>query len=299
MLAKRLAVSPPLHLPLQLLNLSFRQTTLHINTLARLKCPKCEKVFAENANEWSLRKHLEGKTCTGQPPSSQKQPSRRPPSIPTSFIPPPSAPGPSFSAIIQCPGLPLLWDFDAFWSTYPFHVHDPKSKYNPGFNFISLSPPLIRSACCVGSSKTPGTPCAWCSSLTHDVDDVRNRANQSFAHLRVEERFNHTQLLEKVADLKKQVNDLNLEKANLKRSLASAHEDVAEYKWREVGDPRWLREQIFNAVMSGVLNPGGFMSTWAGRNPTAGTAFLAELWMQECRIWMFSGRLREKFMFGQ
>ncbi|KAJ6622485.1 hypothetical protein B0H10DRAFT_1787994, partial [Mycena sp. CBHHK59/15] len=127
-------------------------------------------------------------------------------------------------------GLPLLWDFDAFWSTYPFHVHDPKSKYNPGFNFISLSPPLIRSAHCLGSSKTPGTPCAWCSSLTHDVDDVRNRANQSFAHLRVEERFNHTQLLEKVADLKKQVNDLNLEKANLKRSLASAHEDVAEYK---------------------------------------------------------------------
>ncbi|KAJ7444422.1 hypothetical protein B0H11DRAFT_2250104 [Mycena galericulata] len=46
----------------------------------------------------------------------------------------------------------------------------------------------------------------------------------------IKERFNQTQLLEKVADLKKQVNNLKLETVDLKRSLASAREDVAEYK---------------------------------------------------------------------
>ncbi|KAJ6525143.1 hypothetical protein B0H19DRAFT_1084991 [Mycena capillaripes] len=62
-------------------------------------------------------------------------------------------------------------------------------------------------------------------------------------------------------------------------------------RWREMeGDLGWLREEILIQCCD-----GGFMSNWAGRNPMAGAAFLAELWMQECRIRMFSGKLREKF----
>jgi hypothetical protein len=97
------------------------------------------------------------------------------------------------------------------WNTYPFHVHDPLSKYNPGYNIISLYPPLIRSMRCSGSSKTAGTPCTWCSTLSHDVENVRDRAEKPYSDVRVEERFNHAQLLDKIADLKAQVNELKLE----------------------------------------------------------------------------------------
>ncbi|KAJ7078250.1 hypothetical protein C8R44DRAFT_654684, partial [Mycena epipterygia] len=121
-----------------------------------------------------------------------------------------------------CPGLPLQWDFNTFWSTYPFHVHDPKSKYDPGYILIALFPPLIRSKHCIGSSTTPAAPCARCSTLNLDVEALRDRATESFDYARVEKRLNHTQLLEKIAALKQQL-------LNMERSLGSVREDNAEY----------------------------------------------------------------------
>ncbi|KAF8206640.1 hypothetical protein K438DRAFT_1962974 [Mycena galopus ATCC 62051] len=92
-----------------------------------------------------------------------------------------------------------------------------------------MSPPFIRSDRCFGSSKSAGTPCTWCASAAHDVEALRDRAEELSSYVRVEERFNHEQTLEKIAQLKEQVNDLKLETVNLKRSLASAREDVAEF----------------------------------------------------------------------
>ncbi|KAF8157541.1 hypothetical protein K438DRAFT_2074070 [Mycena galopus ATCC 62051] len=129
----------------------------------------------------------------------------------------------------QCPGLRLPWALDTFWAKYPFQVHDPHSKYYPGYYFTTMSPPFIRSDRCLGSSKSAGTPCTWCASAAHDVEALRDRAEELFSYVRVEERYNHEQSLEKVAQLKEQVNDLKLETVNLKRSLASAREDVAEF----------------------------------------------------------------------
>ncbi|KAJ7937821.1 hypothetical protein B0H13DRAFT_1852120 [Mycena leptocephala] len=106
----------------------------------------------------------------------------------------------------------------------------PNPKYNLGYHVISLSPPSIRSTRSLGSTISAGTPCGWCSSLKFDVQAVQERGNQSYTHVRVEERLNHVQLHEKLADLKEQVNDLKLETLNLNRSLASAREHVAEYR---------------------------------------------------------------------
>ncbi|KAJ7654346.1 hypothetical protein B0H17DRAFT_956891, partial [Mycena rosella] len=129
-----------------------------------------------------------------------------------------------------CPGLRLPWDLDTFWAKYPFRVHDPHSKYYPGYHFTTMSPPFIRSDRCLGSSKSAESPCTWCASVAHDVEALRDHTEDLFSYVRVEERFNHEQTLEKVAQLKEQVNDLKLETVNLKRSLASAREDVAEFK---------------------------------------------------------------------
>ncbi|KAJ7033991.1 hypothetical protein C8F04DRAFT_1260489 [Mycena alexandri] len=93
-----------------------------------------------------------------------------------------------------------------------------------------MSPPVIHSDRCLGRSKSPKTPCSWCAAAAHDVDALRDRAQELFSYVRVEERFNHEQTLEKVAHLKEQVNELKLETVNLKRSVASAREDVAEFK---------------------------------------------------------------------
>ncbi|KAF7351813.1 hypothetical protein MVEN_01142400 [Mycena venus] len=163
----------------------------------------------------------------GRPPSAQPI-AGQPPSATASFVPPSTLP--SVPAIPQCPGCPLTWDPAVFWSTYPFHVHEPTSRYNPGYQFISFSPLLIRSARCLGSSGNPGKPCTRCSTLPFDVAALRDRAKEPFNLVRTEERMNHVQLLEKVADLKEQVNDLKLKTVNLERSLASARDDVAEYK---------------------------------------------------------------------
>lgn len=192
-----------------------------------LKCPKCQKIFAPGANDWSVKSHLEGKGCPGMfqrclatvfmaltlipglPPSTQGRPiSHQLPSALTSPVPVPSP-----SVIIQCPGLSLSWDSgsDGFWSTYPFHVHHPESKYNPGYHILSLYPPQIRSGKCLGTSRTSGTPCAWCASVSFDVEALRDRASLSFSDVRVEERLSHAQLKEKVAELKEQVNKLKLE----------------------------------------------------------------------------------------
>ncbi|KAK7050337.1 hypothetical protein R3P38DRAFT_3306578 [Favolaschia claudopus] len=129
-----------------------------------------------------------------------------------------------------CPGCPLSWESDTFWSTYPFHIHDVNSKYNPSYSFVSLSPPTIRSARCLQDCGTPGEPCTWCLTLPHDVEAVRDRAGLSYGQVRVEQRLHHDQLSEKIEKLKQQVNDMKLEKLNLSRSLASARGQIYEYK---------------------------------------------------------------------
>ncbi|KAK6977109.1 hypothetical protein R3P38DRAFT_2436017, partial [Favolaschia claudopus] len=142
---------------------------------------------------------------------------------------PPASLSPSPSSVYACPGHSMSWDSDTFWSTYPFHLHDPRSKYNPGYDIVSLSPPTIRSARCLGSAQTAGTPCTWCSTLPFDVEAVRDRAGQSFKDVRIEGRFNNEQLQEKIAHLKDQLNVMRLQVLNLSRSLSSAQKKIDEY----------------------------------------------------------------------
>ncbi|KAK7005922.1 hypothetical protein R3P38DRAFT_2794458 [Favolaschia claudopus] len=133
-------------------------------------------------------------------------------------------------ASFPCTGVPLLWDTSTFWSTYPFHVHDPASKYNPGYQLISLNPAFIRSFRCLGTSQVSQAPCSRCSILPLEVEELRDRAKEPYDYVRVEERLNHDQLRQKATYLKGQINDLKLEALNRDRSLVSAREDIVQYK---------------------------------------------------------------------
>ncbi|KAJ7688043.1 hypothetical protein B0H17DRAFT_938766 [Mycena rosella] len=130
----------------------------------------------------------------------------------------------------QCPEFCLPWNLDTFWAKYPFQIRDPHSKYYPGYHFTTMSPHFIRSDRCLSSSKSAESPGTWCATVAHDVEALRDHAKELFSYVRVEERSNQEQTLEKVAQLKEQSNDLKLETVNLRHSLASAREDAAEFK---------------------------------------------------------------------
>ncbi|KAJ7670332.1 hypothetical protein B0H17DRAFT_1141920 [Mycena rosella] len=76
-----------------------------------------------------------------------------------------------------------------------------------------MSPHFIRSDRCLSSSKSAESPGTWCATVAHDVEALRDHAKELFSYVRVEERSNQEQTLEKVAQLKEQSNDLKLEKS--------------------------------------------------------------------------------------
>ncbi|KAK7016511.1 hypothetical protein R3P38DRAFT_2542042, partial [Favolaschia claudopus] len=109
----------------------------------------------------------------------------------------PSLPLPTASFLPSYPGCPLTWDPVTFWSTYPFNIHDPGSNYKPDYNLVSLSPPVIRSIRCLSTSKAPGTPCAWCATLPHEVEAIRDRTARTFKSS-TEERLSPDQLRDNI-----------------------------------------------------------------------------------------------------
>ncbi|KAK6988258.1 hypothetical protein R3P38DRAFT_2660751, partial [Favolaschia claudopus] len=150
---------------------------------------------------------MNGRACRGFPPHLETRSDSR--QIPSNSS---HSASPSIQRVSsQCPGCPLPWKFETFWSTYPFHLHDANSKYNPRCIFLSLSPPVIQSVECLGSSAVPGAPCRWCAILHHDVDMLRDRAGLPYGKVRIEQLLNQEQLLEKVEKLKEQINELYLE----------------------------------------------------------------------------------------
>ncbi|KAJ6565382.1 hypothetical protein B0H10DRAFT_2200416 [Mycena sp. CBHHK59/15] len=138
-----------------------------------VQCPKCFKTFGAGANEMSVVKHMAGR---------------------------PILLGTSLAPINSCPGVHLSWDIGSFWTTYPFHIHDPVSKYKPGYHIISLHPPQIRSNRCQGNSAS-----------ADDIDVVKDRACRNFSSVRTEEELTQTQLRDKLAVSKATVNKLRLE----------------------------------------------------------------------------------------
>ncbi|KAK7007147.1 hypothetical protein R3P38DRAFT_3212810 [Favolaschia claudopus] len=155
-------------------------------------------------------------------PSSTPVPSR---SVPL----PPRDPSRLF---VQCPGIPIEWDADTFYTTYPFQLHSPNAKNCAPYDLMIVSGiPRARSPQCLGGTVTIEgiQPCAKCSRLTLDVNIIRGRAARSFEHIRDHNDLSSDQLRAKVTVVKDKVNTLRLKKLDLEVSLQRAQARLSEW----------------------------------------------------------------------
>ncbi|KAK6972298.1 hypothetical protein R3P38DRAFT_3240059 [Favolaschia claudopus] len=136
---------------------------------------------------------------------------------------------------VPCPGIPIEWDADTFYTTYPFQLHAPNAKNCAPYDLMIISGiPKARSPQCLGGTVTLEgiQPCAKCSRLTLDVKIIRERATHSFEHIGNHDDLNADQLRGKVAAVKEKMNILKFKNLDLEDSVQRAQARLAE--WREL-----------------------------------------------------------------
>ncbi|KAJ7232378.1 hypothetical protein C8J57DRAFT_1579011 [Mycena rebaudengoi] len=134
---------------------------------------------------------------------------------------------------VPCPGIPIEWDAETFWTTYPFQLHAPGVKERPKYDLLLSEFPKARSPECLGALVTADglLPCSKCSALTLDVAIIKERASRSYEQIRSHDNLNSEQLRAKLAVTKESVNALKLNNLNLNDSLTRAQERLSE--WQE------------------------------------------------------------------
>ncbi|KAJ6538423.1 hypothetical protein B0H10DRAFT_1856925, partial [Mycena sp. CBHHK59/15] len=131
-----------------------------------------------------------------------------------------------------CPGIPIEWDTQTFWTTYPFQLHAPGATGRPKYDLILSELPKAHLTQCLGAVVTLDglLPCSKCSALTLDIGIIKERASRSYERIRNHESLNSDQLHTKVTTVKEQVNDLKLKNLNLKDSVTRARARLSEWK---------------------------------------------------------------------
>ncbi|KAJ7820830.1 hypothetical protein B0H14DRAFT_3735217 [Mycena olivaceomarginata] len=131
-----------------------------------------------------------------------------------------------------CKGVPVDWDGNEFWETYPFQRHSPSSKRRPNYSFVNFSPIKIRSNNCLGGvlSIDGILPCKQCLDSRLDVSILRERASRPFHQVHAEGDMNSVQLRAKLAATKDDVNTHKLKNLNVTESLEYTREQLSEYK---------------------------------------------------------------------
>ncbi|KAJ6608995.1 hypothetical protein B0H10DRAFT_1695664, partial [Mycena sp. CBHHK59/15] len=131
-----------------------------------------------------------------------------------------------------CPGIPIEWDPETFWSTYPFQLHASGASGRPNYDLILSELPKARSTQCLGAVVTLDVllPCSKCSALTLDIGIVRERASHPYKQIRNHENLSSDQLRAKVTAVKDQVNTLKLKNLDLEDSLTRARARLSEWK---------------------------------------------------------------------
>ncbi|KAK7035060.1 hypothetical protein R3P38DRAFT_2518730, partial [Favolaschia claudopus] len=126
-----------------------------------------------------------------------------------------------------CTGIPLEWDPQTFWETYPFQMHSPSSKRRPKYDLILSESPRGAKDCrgFVGSAAC----CPQCSELSLDISIIKERASRSFEHVHDHDDLSVTQLRAKVKSVKETLNELKLKSLDLAESADRAHKRLDEH----------------------------------------------------------------------
>ncbi|KAK7002388.1 hypothetical protein R3P38DRAFT_3605442, partial [Favolaschia claudopus] len=129
---------------------------------------------------------------------------------------------------IPCTGIPLEWDPQTFWETYPFQMHSPSSKRRPKYDLILSESPRARAKDCRGFVGSAAC-CPRCSELSLDISIIKERASRSFEHVHDHDDLSVTQLRAKVKSVKETLNELKLKSLDLAESADRAHKRLDEY----------------------------------------------------------------------
>ncbi|KAJ6609771.1 hypothetical protein B0H10DRAFT_1693072, partial [Mycena sp. CBHHK59/15] len=132
-----------------------------------------------------------------------------------------------------CVGAYFKWDVGSLFKTYPFIIHDPTSRHQPGYTLLSAdfvtSIIQVRSPVCSGFGSTPGGCCDACRALESSIEIVENWSQQFFGKRSID-RLNHVQLEAKLKALSRQLKAEQVKKNNHWISLKLARKRLEEYK---------------------------------------------------------------------
>ncbi|KAK7025706.1 hypothetical protein R3P38DRAFT_2456808, partial [Favolaschia claudopus] len=133
-----------------------------------------------------------------------------------------------------CVGSQFSWNnLGYIFDSYPFTIHDPASRHNPGYDILSVDAVAcvfhVRAKRCHGVVSVPHTACPSCLGLGPSIEVVRDWAKQgsekkSFA------RLSHRQLTERLASLRKRLKTGPRYRADYVKMLTRARKKLATYQ---------------------------------------------------------------------
>ncbi|KAJ7925444.1 hypothetical protein B0H13DRAFT_1600490, partial [Mycena leptocephala] len=132
-----------------------------------------------------------------------------------------------------CTGVNFSWNINWILDSYPFSIHHPGSRINPGYNLLSVdvvaSVIRVRSKRCITSCVGNATACSSCLNLGPSVNVVRGWA-QEFPGKKASSRLSHDQLSRKLNQVSKQLQSERLKTNNGRKSLIRAHKRVESFR---------------------------------------------------------------------
>ncbi|KAF7328555.1 hypothetical protein MVEN_02543200 [Mycena venus] len=132
----------------------------------------------------------------------------------------------------DCVGAYFKWEVGSLFKTYPFVIHDPKSRHKPRYTLLSAefvtSIIRVRSLECSGSILTTHGCCDACEGLDSAIEIVENWSQQSFGKKSID-RLNHGQLEAKLKVLSRQLRAEQITKSNHWISLKAARKRLDDY----------------------------------------------------------------------
>ncbi|KAJ7814355.1 hypothetical protein B0H14DRAFT_2211196, partial [Mycena olivaceomarginata] len=133
-----------------------------------------------------------------------------------------------------CTGVTFSWNINWILDSYPFSIHRPGLRINPGYNLLSVdvvaSVIRVRSKRCSGSYSGHATCCSSCLNLGPSVNVVRGWAREFPGKKSPTRRLSHDQLERKLNALSKSLQKERLRTNNTRKSLIRAHKRVENYR---------------------------------------------------------------------
>ncbi|KAJ7703986.1 hypothetical protein B0H17DRAFT_1228185 [Mycena rosella] len=132
-----------------------------------------------------------------------------------------------------CLGSKYSWPLGTIFDTYPFSIHRPGSRHEPGYIILSVDAIAavicVRATRCEGTALISGGSCRSCLELGPFIDIVRNRALQPFGK-KSTARLSRKQLEQKLVSVSAQLKNEQLKKSDHFKTLKRARKKVKTHQ---------------------------------------------------------------------